>query len=261
MRRLLIALGLVVVASAPAAAQWVVYDATVTTRNSVTAVVKEYLLNTQRQQHERIRRMAARLSVYTNLDKYALPDSPDWRRTDPGTALYSAEYESALRSGDAVGDAYLDLVEPILPRRPPRGDRDSTARRAFAARLATIEVADATNVASTDTVGRIRANGADNERRAISALEASVTDPSSSHSATAVLDKIGGAVLIGTRQRQARLRLLTGVLEQLLVDSKRVRDTDTSAVNMQLVTLRDAPAVNRAFAAGAGDALRSWRQP
>lgn len=51
MHRLLLGLGLVVMGSAPAAAQWVVYDAAVTTRNSVTAVVKEYLLNTQRQQH------------------------------------------------------------------------------------------------------------------------------------------------------------------------------------------------------------------
>lgn len=173
-----------------------------------------------------------------------------------GSPLYSGEYESALRSGDAVGGAYVDIVQPVLA-----SDRDSNQRRALAARLATIDVADAANAASTDTVGRARANGADDELRAIATLERSVTDPSNAQSATAVLDKIGGAVLIGARQRQARVRLLTGVLEQLLVDSKRARDTDTSAINMQLVTLRDASAVNRAFAGGTGDALRSWRQP
>jgi hypothetical protein len=259
MRRLLIGLGLVVMGSAPAAAQWVVHDAAVTTRNSVTAVIKEYLLNTQRQQHERIRRMAARLSVYTNLDKYAVPDAPPWQRTAPGVPVYSGAYESALRAGDGLGGAYLDLVQPVLPARAPR--LDAHAGRALAARLATIDVADAANVASTDTVGRVRATGEGDERRAIIALERSVTDPSNAQSATAVLDKIGGAVLIGARQRQARMRLLNGVLEQLLVDSKRVRDTDTSAINMQLVTLRDARAVNHAFATGTGDALRSWRQP
>jgi hypothetical protein len=88
-----------------------------------------------------------------------------------------------------------------------------------------------------------------------------VIDPSNEQSATAVLDKISGAVLIGARQRQARTQLLAGVVEQLLVDSKRARDTDTAAMNMQLVTWRDARAANEAFVAGTGDALRTWRQP
>ena len=54
-------------------------------------------------------------------------------------------------------------------------------------------------------------------------------DPSSEQSTTAVLDKISGAALIGARQRQARMQLLAGIVEQLLVDSKRARDTDTAA--------------------------------
>jgi hypothetical protein len=80
-------------------------------------------------------------------------------------------------------------------------------------------------------------------------------------SGTAVLDKISGAVLIGARQRQARTQLLTGVVEQLLIDSKRARDTEASAMNMQLVTWRDARGANKAFVKGTGDALRTWRQP
>jgi hypothetical protein len=50
-------------------------------------------------------------------------------------------------------------------------------------------------------------------------------------------------------------------VEQLLVDSKRARDVDTTAMNMQLVTWRDSRAGNAAFVAGTGDALRTWRQP
>jgi len=76
-----------------------------------------------------------------------------------------------------------------------------------------------------------------------------------------VLDKISGAVLIGARQRQARTQLLAGIVEQLLVDSKRARDTETASMNMQLTTWRDGRAVNRAFVAGSGDALCNWRQP
>ena len=51
------------------------------------------------------------------------------------------------------------------------------------------------------------------------------------------------------------------LLAMLLVDSKRARDTEASTMNMQLVTWRDGRAANTAFASGAGDALRTWRQP
>ena len=88
-----------------------------------------------------------------------------------------------------------------------------------------------------------------------------VIDPSDEQSATAVLDKISGAVLIGARQRQARSQLLAAFVEQLLVDSKRDRDADAAAMNMQIVTWRDRRAANEAFVAGTGDALRTWRQP
>ena len=56
-------------------------------------------------------------------------------------------------------------------------------------------------------------------------------------------------------------QLLSHALEQLLARSKRLRDTEAATMNMQLVTWRDAGAVNEAFVAGTGDALRTWRQP
>ena len=37
---------------------------------------------------------------------------------------------------------------------------------------------------------------------------------------------------------QARAQLLSGVVEQLLIDSKRARDTEAATMNMQLVTWR-----------------------
>ena len=88
-----------------------------------------------------------------------------------------------------------------------------------------------------------------------------VIDPSNEQSATAVLDKISGAALIGARQRQARMQLLTGVLEQLLVDSKRARDTEAAVHEHATDNWRDGRAANEAFMAGTGDALRTWRQP
>jgi len=81
------------------------------------------------------------------------------------------------------------------------------------------------------------------------------------HEMTAVLDKISAGELLARRQDMLSNQLLSHALEQLLARSKRLRDTEASTINMQLVTWRDSRAANEAFVAGTGDALRTWRQP
>jgi hypothetical protein len=203
--------------------------------------------------------MAQRLSLFTDLRKYILEQPPRWR-AHGGDYFFANPYNDALIFGDAAGSAYLSLVQPLetvdrLAELPP------AVRRAFEARLATVNLTDAAVIASTHDTGQVRLNGRRRELQAIDALEADVVDPSDEQSATAVLDKISGASLIGARQRQARIQLLTGVLEQLLVDSKRARDTEAAVIGMQLTTWREGRVANETFMAGTGDALRTWRQP
>ena len=260
MRRALLALILVALAARATSGQIVVTDPAVTFRNSVTAVLKEYLLNVQQDQHRKLRRMARRLSVFGNLDKYGVPDPPRWRTRRPEEFLFDGEYNAALVFGDPAGAAYLKITQPVIAALEAVTRLNPAARRLIETRLATVNIADAAAIASTNDTGQLRANGK-RELPAIDALEANVIDPSNVQSATALLDKISGAMLIGARQRQARAQLLAGVVEQLLVDSKRARDTEAAAINMQLVTWRDAKAANDAFVAGTGDALRTWRQP
>ena len=175
--------------------------------------------------------------------------------------LFARDYHAALNYGDASGNAYLGVTVPLIDAATVLDeDVNVNALRDFAARLATINVADATAISATNDTGHVRYNGR-RELRAITRLESDVIDPSQEQSATAVLEKLSGAALIGTRQRQARAELLVGIVEQLLVDSKRARDTEASVMNMQLSTWRDGRAANGAFVAGTGDALRTWRQP
>ena len=251
---------LVAAQNGSASAQFVVYDAATTARNTVTATLKEYLYQAQLQQHTKIREMARRLSALTNLRKYALTDVPRWR-THGGDFFYAQSYNDALIFGDPTGAAFVELSQPLLAASGLISRLDPVARRLVEARLATVNLADAAAIAGTHGTGQLRFFGRKNELPAIDALERDVIDPSSEQSTTAVLDKISGATVIGARQRQARIQLLTGILEQLLVDSKRARDTDTAAIDMQLVTWRDRRAADEAFRAGAGDALRTWRQP
>jgi hypothetical protein len=261
MRKLIsMLLVLVVTGSALVNAQVAVFDVAVTTRNALTAALKEYHRQVQEQQHSQLRRMAQRLSLFTNLDKYVLSDVPRWRIHDFETFLYANGYHAALNYGDAGGTAYSGVIQSVLEARELLSQLTPTGRRAVSSRLATVDLADAAAISATHSSGLLRYNGR-RELQAIDALQAHVVDPSNEQSATAVLDKISGAVLIGARQRQARVQLLAGVVEQLLVDNKRARDTETAAINMQIVTWRDRRAANEAFIAGTSDALGSWRQP
>lgn len=258
-RRTLLAT-LLLLAGSSASAQIVVHDPAVTARNAASAILKEFILNTERDQHSQLRRMAQRLSLFTNLRKYAVPDPPRWR-THGGDFLYVQPYNDALIFGDPAGGAYLAVSHARVAARDVPALLTAAARRELMTRLATVDLADATAIAAVNDTGQLRFNGRKRELPAIDALEAHVIDPSNEQSATAVLDKISGAILIGARQRQARTQLLAAVVEQLLVDSKRARDADAAAMNMQLVRWRDAHAANHAFVAGSGDALRTWRQP
>jgi len=248
----------------PAGAQVVVFDPAVTLRNAVTATVEELMFDTQQALRRQVRKMARRLSLFTSLDPYTVAVTPKWRIhefLDATAVVYARDYHAALNYGDSSGRAYRGITEPLLPLDDESPiELSPHAWREFAARLATVDVADATAIAATDDDGQLRYNGRQ-ELAAIVALEQQVVDGSQEQSSTAVLDKISGAILIGARSRQARIQLLTGLVEQLLVDTKRARDTDATALNMQMTTWREGASINAAFADGMGDALRTWRQP
>jgi len=261
-RKTLLTLGVLFGIAAPSHAQWVVYDPAVTYRNSVTAVLKEVLVRLQQQQHSELRRMAHRLSMFTSLAKYRVPDPPRWRTHDfEGPAfLFARDYHAALNYGDGSGRSYLGISHPLIDPTSGIGRLPAVARRALSSHLATLDLTDAAVIAATHDTGQLRYNGR-RELAAIEGLERDVTNDSLEQSTTAVLDKISGAGLIGARQRQARIQLLDGVVEQLLVENKRARDTEAAAMNIQLTAWRDRAAANQAFVAGTGDALRTWRQP
>lgn len=250
-------------APAVATAQLAVHDPAVTLRNQLTAVLQEQILIVQRAQVSQLRRMAQRLSAHTALSKYAVAGAPLWRIHDFESADISPlarAVHAALNYGDPTGGAYAAAAAPLVAPEALLAARSAIARRPLASALATVEAADAAAVAAVHATGQVRLAGR-RELSAIDALEAQVLDPSLEQSATAVLDKISGAVLIGTRQRQARAQLLASLLEQLLIDNKRARDTQAAALARLAATSTDGRAAREAFVTGSGDALRTWRQP
>jgi hypothetical protein len=243
---------------------FVVTDPATTGRNAMTAILKSQIVDMLTGQGWRLRRMASRLSVLTNLDKYALPETPRWRvYRDQDINLYANSYAEALNYGDPEGVAYAEVARSRSSLEAELAELATIAPEAAAAvsaQLATLDLADSTIIAGTDQNGRLRMQGT-RETRAIDALERDVVDPSQTQSATAVLDKISAAVLIEARQKQSRLQFLTALVEQLIVDNKRARDTETAVMNMQLRRFLADTGEGGGFLSGAGNDLRTWRQP
>jgi hypothetical protein len=262
MRRVLVACVLVLLTASVGSAQFVVNDPAVTFRNTITAVLNAYLVATQRNQRLQLLRMAQRLSLVTGLNKYRLLDVPEWRihlLPYPAYTPLTTSLESALTYGDPSGFAWGASTDPLAADAASLARLSPGARQAVLPRLATVDLTDATGMAAMNDTGQLRFNGR-RELAAINALETDVLNPSPDHSTTAVLDKLSGASLVGARQRQTRLQLLAGILEQLLIDSKRTRDSESTTLNMQTRQWQTGSAANDAFVAGTGDALRTWRQ-
>ena len=225
-------------------------------RDSIGAVLTQQL--------DRVRQMAKRLSASTSLTKYIAAGSPQWstRRIDGGLAASDA-FMDALNGGDKTGRGYAAVARSrvsIGSVLAEFSEENVAAQNALRAALATLDIADSVIIAGTDQTGRIRGNRG-SEAAAVAALEGDVSNGDLEQSATTVLDKVSAASLIRARQQETRMELLTALTEQLLVESKRDRDTEAAAMNMQLGRLNRGRAVAASLLAGSADAFRSWRQP
>jgi hypothetical protein len=242
----------------------VVFDPLNTLEHSFLNGWRESIGAVLTQQLDRVRQMAKRLSAFTSLAKYVAPDAPLWRTRRIDDALAASDaFMDALNGGDRTGLGYAAVARsrvPVGSALAEFGEENVVAENALRASLATLDIADSVIIAGTDQTGRIRGNRR-SEVDTIAALEGDVSNGDQEQSATAVLDKMSAASLIRARQQDTRMELLTALTEQLLVDSKRDRDTDAAAMNMQLGRLNRGRSVAASLLAGSADDFRSWRQP
>jgi len=248
---------LLIAVAAPAQAQLAVLDSANLAQAVLIARRAQQHYDELRAQYQTILRMARGLG---NMEGYRIPTIAITHH-DPSRWEYGRPWIQGLNSGDPTGALYWSTTLPL--ERPNTGLNRLTpaARRAFERQYATVEISDSVAMMGGHQVGLVR--GYDGQlQQGTHALEGDVLSGLLRfHEVTAILDKIAGGELLGRRQDMASNQLLSHALEQLLARSKRLRDTEAGAINMQLVTLRDAGAANDAFVTGSGDALRRWRQP
>jgi len=248
---------LILMVAAPARAQIPVIDIGNLIQAVLIAQRVEQHYHVLQDEYQTILRMAQGLA---GLDRYRIP-AVTITSHDPNRWQYGQAWIRALNSGDATGDAYWATTLPLKPPDPPPGGLSDAARQMLEREYATIEITDSVAEMGGSQVGLIHGYQGQLQQAVQGLEDDELNGATKYHEMTAILDKIAAGELLGRRQDMATNQLLSHALEQLLARSKRMRDTEAAAMDMQLVTWRDAPAANNAFVAGTGDALRNWRQP
>jgi hypothetical protein len=255
-RRLCVTVALVLVAASTARAQVVVIDPGNLVQTILIAIRTGQQYEQLVSQLLTLERMAQGLG---NLNRYRIP-AVEIRGLDPARWTYGRPWIQGMTTGDPGGELYLASALPLEPMADVLPQVPAAARTAFERRYATVEITDSVATLGGHQTAILRDYGG-LIQQAIQSLEGDVlSNRAGYHDVTAILDKIAAGELVARRQDMAANQLLSHVLEQLLARSKRQRDTEAETLNMQLVTWRDGQALNDAFVAGTGDALRTWKQ-
>ena len=257
LRRLILGIVVLNLAAAPAHAQLAVIDPANLAQAILIAQRAQRHYEELRAQYRTILRMSQGLG---GMQGYRIPTISATRH-DAGRWLYGQPWLQGLNSGDATGAAYWATTVPLQRPSTVPSQLTAAARRTLERQYATIEITDSVAMMGGHQVGALRGYHGQLQG-AVQELEGDVLNGLLRyHEMTAILDKIAAGELLGRRQDMASNQLLSHALEQLLARGKRLRDTEATTMNMQLVTWRDARAANEAMVAGTADALRTWRQP
>jgi hypothetical protein len=136
----------------------------------------------------------------------------------------SMAWIEAAMTGHGALSANESSAIPSIGRISGYSSLSPQGQQAIAAQGATVDLADAVNVSSLQTVGAIHANAAQREAD-ISQLEASThsSDPSQ-HTEMATLQRINQALLIELRTQQETNQILQSQALQLIVSQKMQQD-------------------------------------
>jgi hypothetical protein len=181
---------------------------------------------------------------------------------DPSRYVAGAAFLRGLNAGDPTGQIYDSVIRTALRPEPVFGLMTPMARRDFERAYATIDIADSTGAMAEHQVGHVRGY-TQAATAAIQTLEAdTLGGPDNEHFETAIIDRINAAQIIARRQDTSINELLSHLVEQWLVDTKRKRDTEAVAMNMRIGRIQNYRAYSATFFTASSEAEASaWRQP
>jgi hypothetical protein len=241
--------------SRPAAA-FVIVDIANIFRQALTAGVKDQIIQISAKTNAVMDTMSTRLRELRDMRDYAAGRVAGWLDVPLSYVRAPLALTSAFMQTLQTGRAFVDSVRyaDIDPRHTYAGGPVHSA-------LVSLDLASSVLTQGMEVSGRIRAYGPE-EAAGITRLERDVTGTGSG-SATEALDTLTGAALIRARQQETRGQLTSTLVETLVVEGIRDRQTDAASAEMQMGLLRYRQAREDGgenWSSGAEDVL-AWRQP
>jgi hypothetical protein len=213
-----------------------------------------------RSQYDQMKWMAQRVPV-DMMARYRAVTTP-WNTSSAADAFgTTAPWITGINTGSGVLEAYAAAIQRLEQFGAAFDNIPVDQQPDVKTNYATVELADGANVATMETIGRLRGNAPAVEE-AIRGLEQdSLSSNPDMNTETAVLNKINAANLIAVRTGQDTNKLLVALAEEQLIDAKRKRDVEAQAINNHIRFMAEGRAVMAAQAADAGAAIRAWRMP
>ena len=126
---------------------------------------------------------------------------------------------------------------------------------------ATVELTDSANVYGLQTIGDLRGH-AEGLDRAIANLENdSLSGDPNMNTEIAVLNKINAANMLTVRNTQNANRLLVALAEERIIEAKRQRDAEATAIDQHARFLSEGRKVLADQGANSSQAMLTWRMP
>jgi hypothetical protein len=185
-----------------------------------------------------------------------------WRNTSaPNTYGTTGGWIAAINSGNGVPGGYQQAIQRLNAYGAALSNIPADQLDRVKTSYATVELADGANESGIDLVGRLRANAPQVEA-AIQSLETDSlsTDPDL-NTEISVLNKVNAANLIALRNTQDTNKLLVALTEEQLIDAKRKRDAETSAINAHIQFMAEEQNVLRAQTGDPSARMLAYRMP
>lgn len=231
-------------------AQFVVFDPS----NYAQAVLQ--VLNLVRQ-YEWMLRQAQRLPIDMAARYHG--HSVDWTKHELANLVYAQQLLEALNLGDPTGEAYRRAVDQLESPTDVIGLMPSGLAQRTASAYAALETADSISALAVDQAGRMRVDGAHNEQVAKDMEKDAVSTRDDFVTQTALLNKINGATVLQLRMQDHADKILTSVLEQMLVANQRQRDAEALLMNATITQWRYGAAYGGEMFRNTAANIDNWR--
>jgi hypothetical protein len=185
--------------------------------------------------------------------------SPFWALNTLVSAVASAgPVVGALNAGDPTGASYRQVVDPLDTPTDVLARMPLALQRRFADDYATIQLADSVASLGIDQSGTARRLSAPFLEVLQSMQADAFTTDARFQTETALLNKINSTSVVGLQVGEQTNEFLSSVLEALVVDGKRQRDTEAKVMNASINQWRYGTAYSGdLFSRTAGD-LDAW---